>query len=35
MKNLKQRIKITWWKIKLLFKRPNRDDNFIYDDDKN
>jgi hypothetical protein len=35
MKNLKQRIKITWWKIKLLLKRPNEDDNFIYDDDKN
>jgi hypothetical protein len=34
MKNLKQRIKIAWWKLKLLFKRPVGDDNFIYDDDR-
>jgi hypothetical protein len=34
MKNLKQRIKIAWWRLKLFFKRPNGGDSFIYDDDE-
>jgi hypothetical protein len=33
MNNLKQYIKITWWRIKLFFKRPDKDGQFIYEDD--
>jgi len=34
MNDLKQYIKFTWWRIKLIFyKPPKNQDNFIYEDE--